>query len=76
MEDSVNGYLTVVVYNAKDDSHIAHFCAPLEMVREGYRALHMLDSQNNKLSKGACHVLARFTFEKSSSLIFFVDDKE
>jgi phosphatidylinositol phospholipase C delta len=65
--DSANAYLTMVV-SSKEEGSFGFFCIPLECIREGYRAVHLMDSLYEPIAKGMCHLLCKFTLEKDAKL--------
>jgi hypothetical protein len=41
------------------DVDFAYFCIPLECMREGYRAIHLVDNLYDPIAKGLCHLFVK-----------------
>ena len=61
VSDTANSYLAISVWSS-NNVNIAHWCGGLEMLRQGYRVLEMLDSNNKPIAKKMCHTLIRLQF--------------
>ncbi len=64
--DSTNSFLSIVACS-KESGQFAFFCIPLECVREGYRAVHLVDSLYEPIAKSMCHLLCKFVLERDCS---------
>ena len=54
IQDSANAYFTFTVYSK--DVSMAYYCIPLECMRQGYRAIHLVDSLYDPIAKGLSHL--------------------